>query len=76
MTPPVCAKSDQRFKGSHTMLSVSIVSDIGGNERAANVSKKCGEFKRGFKVCMDAKMFKDSWILWGFQSYCMYNPVI
>ena len=42
------------------MLSVSVASDRGGNERAANISKRCGVIKRGFKVCMDAKMFQDT----------------
>lgn len=73
---PVYAKSDQRFKGSETMLSASVASDRGGNERAVNVSKRGGVIKRGFKPSMDAKMFQDSWIGWGFQMNFMYNPVL
>ena len=73
---PVYGKSDQRFKGSQTMLSASIASDRGGNERAVNVSKRCGVVKRGFKESMDAKMFQDTWITWGFQSNFMFNPFL
>ena len=76
MAQPVYGKSDQRFKGSQTMLSASIASDRGGNERAVNVSKRCGVVKRGFKESMDAKMFQDTWITWGFQSNFMFNPIL
>ena len=73
---PVYAKSDQRFKGSQTLLSASVASDRGGNKRSVNVSKRCGVIKRGFKAGMDAKMFQDTWICWGFQSNFMFRGVL
>ena len=66
----------QRFKGSQIIQSASVASDRGGNERAVNVSKRCGAMKRGFKAGMDAKMFQDTWITWTFQSNFMYNSVL
>ena len=56
---PVYAKSDQRFKGSDTLLSASITSDRGGNEHVVNVSKRSGIIKSGFNVGIDASMFND-----------------
>lgn len=73
---PEYAKSDQRFKGSETMYSASIASDRGSNERGVNVSKRSGMIKRGFQANMDAKLFQDVWIAWGFQVNFMYNPVV
>jgi len=73
---PVYAKSDERFKGSDTILSASVASDRGGNERGVNISKRAGVIKRGFKVGMDAHMFQDFWITWAFQANFMYDPVL
>ena len=73
---PIYAKSDQRFKGSDTLLSASIASDRGGNERVVNVSKRSGIIKRGCNVGMDASMFNDVWITWGFQANFIFNQVL
>jgi hypothetical protein len=73
---PIYAKSDQRFKGSDTLISASIASDRGGNERGVNISKRSGVIKRGFKANMDTQMFQDTWITWAFQANFMYDPVL
>jgi hypothetical protein len=73
---PIYAKSDQRFKGSDTLISASVASDRGGNERGVNVSKRSGIIKRGFKANMDTQMFQDVWITWAFQANFMYDPVL
>ena len=73
---PIYAKSDQRFKGSDTLISASIASDRGGNERGVNISKRSGVIKRGFKTNMDTQMFQNIWITWAFQANFMYEPVL
>jgi hypothetical protein len=73
---PIYAKSDQRFKGSDTLISASIAADRGGNERGVNISKRSGVIKRGFKTNMDPQMFQDIWITWAFQANFMYDPVL
>ena len=73
---PVYGKSDQRFKGEDTLYSASLASDRGGNERGVNVSKRSGVIKKGFGVGMDAHIFQDNWITWGFQCNFMFKPVL
>jgi hypothetical protein len=74
---PIYAKSDERFKGSDTIISASIASDRGGNERGVNISKRSGVIKRGFmNPNMDAQMFQDIWIMWSYQANFMYEPVL
>lgn len=73
---PVFGKSDQHFKGSETKYSASLASDRGANERGVNVSKRSGLIKRGFKPGMDAAMFDDVWLSWGFMANFMYKQLL
>ena len=58
-----------------SLFSPSVASDRRGNKRGANVSNRCWVIKRGFRAGMDAKMFKDTWITWGFQANFMFKHV-
>ncbi len=49
---PDFAKSDRRFSWIQTILSASVASDRGANERTVNVSKRAGYIKRGFRPNM------------------------
>ena len=73
---PIFGRSDERFTGRDTIYSASIASDRAGNERAVNVCKRSGVIQRGFKPGMDAQMFQDVWITWGFQANFMFDSVL
>ena len=73
---PVYAKSDYRFKSSDTLLSAFITSDRGGNERVLNVRKRSCIIKRDFNLGMDASMFNDIWMTWGFKANFIFNQVL
>ena len=73
---PIFGRSDERFTGRDTIYSASIASDRAGNERAVNVCKRSGVIQRGFKPGMDAQMFQDVWITWGFQANFMFDSIV
>jgi hypothetical protein len=41
-----------------------------------NVCKRSGVIQRGFKPGMDAQMFQDVWITWGFQANFMFDSIV
>ena len=73
---PPSARSDERFRDRTTVYAATIAHDRSGNERAVNVCKRSGLFKRGFKPGMDPVRFDLLWRTWGFQVNFMYRPVL
>ena len=59
---PAFAESDKHFNRIQTLLSASVATDRGGNERAVNVSKRSRYAKRGFQSCSDPKQMNDAWL--------------
>ena len=62
------AKSDKHFNRNQTLLSASVATYRGGNERAVNVAKLSWYAKRGFQPCTEPKQLNDAWLTWPFQS--------
>ena len=73
---PAFAESDKHFNRIQTLLSASVATDRGGNERTVNVSKRSWYVKQGFQPCSDPKQMNDTWLTWSFQSNFMYAPVL
>ena len=73
---PAFAESDKHFNRIQTLLSASVATDRGGNERAVNVAKRSWYVKRGFQPCTEPKQLSDAWLTWSFQSNFMYAPVL
>lgn len=72
---PEWAESDKRFNRQQTLLTASVATDRGGNERAVNVCKRAGFIKAGFQPNSSPKILDDAWITWGFQANFMFNPI-
>ena len=73
---PEWAESDKRFRRDQTLLSASVATDRGGNERAVNVCKRAWFVSRGFLPNMSPKQLNDAWTTWSFQANFMFNPVL
>ena len=73
---PPSARSDERFRDRTTVYAATIAHDRSGNERAVNVCKRWGLFKRGFKPGMDPVRFDLLWRTWGFQVDFLYRPIL
>ena len=73
---PAFAESDKHFNRNQTLLSASVATDRGGNERAVNVSKRSWYVKRGFQPNSDPKQMNNAWLTWSFQSNFMYAPIL
>jgi hypothetical protein len=73
---PVWANSDRRFERDETLLTASVATDRGGNERAVNVSKRAWYVSRGFQQNSCPKQLNDAWMTWSFQSNFMFEPVL
>lgn len=73
---PVWADSDHRFTRDDTLLTASVATDRGANERAVNVCKRSWFVSRGYMRNSCPKQLDDAWMTWSFQSNCMFNPVL
>ena len=73
---PVWAQSDRRFGRDDTLLTASVATDRGANERAVNVCKRSWYVSRGFQTNLCAKQLNDAWTTWSFQANFMFNPVL
>ena len=73
---PVWAKSDHRFGRNDTLLTASVASDRGGNERGVNVAKRAWFVSRGFEENSSAKQLNNAWMTWAFQANFMFDPVL
>ncbi len=73
---PEWAESDKRFGRDQTLLSASIATDRGGNERGVNVCKRAWFVNRGFLPNMSPKQLNDAWTTWSYQANFMFNPVL
>ena len=56
---PDFKKSDKKFNRSQTILSASVATDHGRNERVVNVSKRAGLISRGFQPNADPIRFNN-----------------
>ena len=54
------AESDKHFNFNQTLLSASVATDRGGNERAINVAKQSWYVKQGFRPNSDPKQMNDA----------------
>ena len=72
---PEWADSDKRFNRQQTLLTASVATNRGGNERAVNVCKRAGFVRAGFQPNSSPKILDDAWITWGFQANFMFNPI-
>ena len=72
---PAFAESDKHFNRNQTLLSASVATDRGGNERVLNVAKQSWYVKWGFQPCSNSKQMNDAWLLLGRsdQTLCMYQ---
>ena len=73
---PVWAESDRRFGRDDTLLTASVASDRGGNERGVNVAKRACFVSRGFGTNSSAEQLNDAWLTWAFQANFMFAPVL
>ena len=73
---PVWAESDRRFGRDDTLLTASVATDRGANERAVNVCKRSWFVSRGLHPNECPKKLNDAWLTWSFQTNFMYNPVL
>jgi hypothetical protein len=73
---PEWAESDKRFRRDQTLLSASVATDRGGNERGVNVCKRAWFVSRGFLPNMSPKQLNDAWTTWAYQANFMFNPVL
>ncbi len=73
---PEWAESDKRFKRDQTLMSASVATDRGGNERAVNVCKWAWSVRRGFLPNISPKQLNKARTTWSFHANFMFNPVL
>jgi len=73
---PEWPENDTQFRRDQTLLSASVATDRGGNERAVKVCKRAWFIRRGFLPNMSPKQLNDAWTTWAFQANFMFSPVL
>jgi hypothetical protein len=73
---PEWAVGDGRFRRDQTLLSASVATDRGGNERGVIVCKRAWFVRRGFLPNMPPKQLNDAWMTGLFQANFTFNPVL
>ena len=73
---PVWRESDRRFNRNETLLTATVASDRGGNERSVNVCKRSWYVSNGLKQNSCPKQLNNAWKTWAFQANFMFKPVL
>jgi hypothetical protein len=61
-------QSDRRLRRDQTLLSASMATDHGGNERGVIMCKRAWFMSRGVLPNMPPKQPNDAWMNWSFQA--------
>jgi hypothetical protein len=73
---PVWRESDRRFTRNETLLTATVATDRGGNERSVKVCKRSWYVSRGLQPNQCHKRLNNAWKTWAFQANFMFKPVL